>query len=166
MMERKCNKCGIVLNDDNWRNSCRLKHDYICKKCYNERQRKFYENHKEEQRKQSRKNYRKYYSYYQDYAKTHKGNLEKYRLGLRLKVIEKFGGKCANPFNIDHTSFEMEPDYIYCLQIDHVNGGGKKEHNRYKSGTSYLKKVLVDTEGKYQLLCANCNWIKRHRKNE
>jgi hypothetical protein len=29
-----------------------------------------------------------------------------------------------------------------------------------------LKKVLADTTGSYQLLCANCNWIKKSENNE
>jgi len=46
------------------------------------------------------------------------------------------------------------------LQIDHVNGCGYEERKRCKSG-AYLRRVLADTEGKYQILCANCNWIKK-----
>jgi Zn-finger protein len=30
----------------------------------------------------------------------------------------------------------------------------------------YMKNVIADTTGKYQLLCANCNWIKRHEMYE
>jgi hypothetical protein len=118
---------------------------------------RFYHRHKEEIRKKYDKDYYKKY-----YAKNAQ-SLEKYRLELRIQVIEKLGGKCANPFNFPH------PDWCNdwrCLQIDHVNGGGHKEHNKYKSGTSFLKKVLADTKGDYQLLCANCNWIKRFEKGE
>lgn len=45
---------------------------------------------------------------------------------LRQKTIKLLGGKCANPFNIDHSGFEKSEYYIYFLQIDHINGGGKK----------------------------------------
>jgi hypothetical protein len=31
---------------------------------------------------------------------------------------------------------------------------------------AYLKGVLADADGRYQLLCANCNWIKRAEENE
>lgn len=118
---------------------------------------RFYHRHKEEIRKKYGKDY------YSKYYKNQRESLEKYRLELRMKVIEKLGGKCANPYNLDHGEFS---DIKECLQIDHVHGGGKKEHNRYKSGTSYLKKVLADTTGSYQLLCANCNWIKRFREGK
>lgn len=52
------------------------------------------------------------------------------------------------------------------LQIDHVNGGGNKEHAEIKCQARYLRKVLDDTEGTYQILCANCNWIKRMERLE
>ncbi len=53
------------------------------------------------------------------------------------------------------------------LQIDHVNGGGNKERRR--SVDQYYKIVkesIINNEEKYQLLCANCNWIKRYENNE
>lgn len=31
---------------------------------------------------------------------------------------------------------------------------------------TYHLRAIMDTTGKYQLLCANCNWIKRHEKGE
>ena len=49
------------------------------------------------------------------------------------------------------------------LQIDHINGGGVKELKKV-NGTEHTKKVIrsvLNKENKYQLLCANCNWIKR-----
>ena len=48
-------------------------------------------------------------------------------------------------------------DDIRALQIDHINNDGYKE-NRVKM---YHKILRGDTEG-YQVLCANCNWIKRY----
>lgn len=52
------------------------------------------------------------------------------------------------------------------LQIDHVNGGGNKEHKEITNAYCFLKKVAYDTSGSYQLLCANCNWIKRMERRE
>lgn len=52
-----------------------------------------------------------------------------------------------------------------CLQIDHVFGGGVQERKKLGSKARYLK-VLNDQSGVYQLLCANCNWIKRHVNDE
>lgn len=51
------------------------------------------------------------------------------------------------------------------LQIDHINGGGNAERKRLGSGTTYHKHMLKDIS-KYQLLCANCNQIKKHDRSE
>ena len=92
------------------------------------------------------------------------GYMRKYNQKLRLLVIEKLGGKCSNPYSIDHLGFEKEEDYVICLQVDHINGGGNKEFKRIGKSAIY-RKVLKDSTG-YQLLCANCNWLKRFKNRE
>ena len=56
------------------------------------------------------------------------------------------------------------------LQIDHINGGGYTERKLYptnpKKYYSDILKSIKNNEEKYQLLCANCNWIKRFENNE
>ncbi len=58
-------------------------------------------------------------------------------------------------------------DYIRALQFDHINGGGHRER---KNLTKQVSKVVMESflknENKYQLLCANCNWIKKSENNE
>lgn len=52
------------------------------------------------------------------------------------------------------------------LQIDHINGNGKSDRKQFTSQSLYLKHILeVSGEG-YQILCANCNWIKRAENRE
>lgn len=75
----------------------------------------------------------------------------------RNKIIELLGRRCVR------CSF----DDIRALQIDHIAGGGRQD--RIKSGKKYYFLVLgsvVEKENKYQLLCANCNWIKRAENGE
>lgn len=56
------------------------------------------------------------------------------------------------------------------LQIDHINGGGYTERKLYptnpKKYYADILKSIKNNECKYQLLCANCNWIKRFENNE
>lgn len=78
---------------------------------------------------------------------------------LRNNVIDKLGGKCATCGFYDKRA----------LQIDHVNGGGSKERKERKYKGSFHAHVLksfLAKENKYQLLCANCNWIKRFENKE
>ena len=77
------------------------------------------------------------------------------RARVRQRVLDKFGGKCGRCGFSDSRA----------LQVDHVNGGGKRELKNV-TRAAYLKKVLSDTTDTYQLLCANCNWIKRYENNE
>lgn len=56
------------------------------------------------------------------------------------------------------------------LQIDHIHGGGNKEKRELKtrSDSRLFLHILQHTNPKdvYQILCANCNWIKKHENNE
>jgi len=77
------------------------------------------------------------------------------RAKIRQFVIDHLGGKCVKCGFSDTRA----------LQIDHVSGGGKQELSTLKGG-KYYKQVIKDQTGKYQLLCANCNWIKRIENGE
>ena len=85
----------------------------------------------------------------------------RYRRKLRFIVLERLGGKCSNP----HCDFS---DWR-ALQIDHIKGGGCKEL-RSKSQVKYLVMLrdmpIEKLKQNYQLLCANCNWIKRYENDE
>ena len=80
---------------------------------------------------------------------------EKYRhlngaTAYRHMAIDKMGGICNNcGFNNRRA-----------LQIDHIHGGGVAEYRKLGNHKIYRNIALRSTEG-YQVLCANCNWIKR-----
>jgi hypothetical protein len=75
---------------------------------------------------------------------------------LRRDVLEKLGGECSVCGISDYR----------VLQIDHINGGGSQDRKNIGHNHTFLKIVLDDDGSKYQLLCANCNWIKRFENNE
>jgi hypothetical protein len=80
-----------------------------------------------------------------------------WRKKIRDAVLAHLGGKCVR------CGF----DDWRALQVDHVNGNGTKEHAEKKSLTSYYLAVMDTMAGeKYQLLCANCNQIKRYENRE
>lgn len=89
-----------------------------------------------------------------------------YRQKLRKSVVAFLGGRCQSPtcstVNEDGTKGCTDER---CLQVDHVYGDGSKERKELNISAFYLK-VLADATGAYQLLCANCNWIKRYLNNE
>ena len=50
------------------------------------------------------------------------------------------------------------------LQVDHINGGGTEERRHLSQKKVYARVYAHPNE--YQLLCANCNWIKRAEEGE
>ncbi|KKN71855.1 hypothetical protein LCGC14_0417090 [marine sediment metagenome] len=76
---------------------------------------------------------------------------------LRQEVIAHFGSKCV------HCGFS---DWR-ALQIDHINGGGSEIFKTNYCVSTYYKTLLRETPGEnFQLLCANCNQIKRYTNYE
>jgi len=80
---------------------------------------------------------------------------------VRSLVLAALGGKCVRCGFADPRA----------LQIDHVNGDGRAERGapgaRRESTIAYYKRVTLEAgNGRYQLLCANCNWIKRDENKE
>ena len=87
----------------------------------------------------------------------------------RAKIFEILGGRCCR------CGF----DNPLALQIDHIRGGGTmqlltpsqggkaKTQNRRWQYAQVLKSLDSDKAApRYQLLCANCNWIKRYANKE
>lgn len=80
----------------------------------------------------------------------------KYQTSLRLKVILFLGGKC----------FTCGFSDIRALQIDHIEGGGTKLNKTISWSKRYLEILAGKNTVKVQILCANCNWIKRWENKE
>ncbi len=95
------------------------------------------------------------------YKKYYKANTEKRRLVTlrtrqkrRARALLALGGKCVRCGFSDPRA----------LQIDHKHGGGTAA--RKKDSRDAQTEVLRGVVRPYQLLCANCNWIKRAERGE
>ncbi|MBA7709351.1 hypothetical protein ES703_118266 [subsurface metagenome] len=105
-----------------------------------------------------------------DYREKHpdkvkKWNHDRYMKGKHKVAIfrqellnTRFGGKCKQCGFTDWRA----------LQIDHIHGNGYED--KRGRGIEYIKRLLkmddAELHSKYQLLCANCNWIKKYENNE
>lgn len=87
--------------------------------------------------------------YFKKYNKT-------YNADVRQRVIKAYGGKCVKCGFADWRA----------LQLDHINGGGSLESKKGITGRRRNLDALYNVDKKYQLLCANCNWIKRYEMEE
>lgn len=69
----------------------------------------------------------------------------------RMKVIALLGGRCRHCRITDHR----------VLNIDHIHGGGEKERKKILGRQLYLMILNGSLPlSRFQILCANCNWIK------
>lgn len=98
--------------------------------------------------------------YRKNYREARKEYEKIFRQQKKSELFDTMGGKCSRCGFSDYRA----------LQIDHINGDGAKDKElKISNGNPYFKKVLdsfVKKEGRYQLLCSNCNWIKRFENNE
>ena len=71
---------------------------------------------------------------------------------LRAQIISELGPLCAQCGFAD----------VRALQIDHVNNDGYKEKDIGPASWYYtlILRSIKKGEGRYQVLCANCNRIK------
>ena len=77
-------------------------------------------------------------------------------LNRKLLAIEILGSKCVRCGFSDHRA----------LQIDHINGNGAAERNRKNGPNKIYQRVRKGNTTGLQLLCANCNWIKKWENGE
>lgn len=147
---RECVGCLIVkpIEDFHLHSPSKIHRKHLCKQCIAERAAKKAAQDPERMREIYKRRYAK------DWKKRQKLSRDIY-IRYRNEAFVKLGNKCCR------CGFEDER----ALQIDHVNGRGNHEV-RNLSRNAYFKRVIADTEGRYQLLCANCNWIKRAERNE
>lgn len=91
---------------------------------------------------------------------TRRKSARDYNARRRAETVAFYGGKCVRCGFSD----------IRALHVDHINGGGKKERDAGRHGLFDLWKITKDdpvmARATFQLLCANCNSIKRHEQYE
>lgn len=146
----------------------------------------YYENHKEELKAKSRANYhanktkrqaqnkqyrlthkkelackaREYYQKTRDKQRAYKITHERVRSqALKEQIFQLLGDKCVRCNFTDKRA----------LQIDHINGHGGQLLKGICTQKYYRSIIaLPETERRatYQILCANCNWIKKAENNE
>lgn len=99
-----------------------------------------------------------------EYRKRHPEHAKRntfYNMQIRLRLMEVLGGKVCSScgYNKDARA----------LQIDHKSGGGAHEVRSFKGNITMYRVYMKNPElarKKLQVLCANCNMIKRHELKE
>jgi len=128
----------------------------------------YYQKHKIREKESAQKRRLEYPEYMVNWRNKHRERVrelnrisaKKCRNELKNEIFNLLGNKCSNPNCLVIGGCTD----VRCLQIDHVYGNGLKEQKKFYNTFQYYKLVLrkIQSGSKdYQLLCANCNWIKR-----
>ena len=125
-----------------------------------------YQTTKEEReyQREYRANHREHLSgynkeYYANHVLLLRLKTREHKRRLRKELVELLGSKCSKCGFTDWRA----------LQVDHVNGGGLKQRDKLGGNYYMYLQMLIEIKAgskDYQLLCANCNWIKRYERNE
>lgn len=136
------------------------------------KRREYYSTHKEE----SKVSRQKYYSTHKEQIKEalrkwklanpelHRNRLSGYnKKRYRAYQVEVFSHYSNGTMRCAHCGF----DDIRALSIDHINGGGEKARREQGFGDRNYRWLIKNhfPDG-LQVLCMNCQFIKRHTNNE
>lgn len=87
------------------------------------------------------------------------------RFSKNASKRKRFGELREEIFNIlGHACIRCGFSDKRALQFDHVNANGSK-HRKQNGGIGIYRDILNNPD-KFQVLCANCNWIKRFECGE
>lgn len=138
----KKNRERILVANKIWRDSNRDKRRASKKR--------YYQKHKDKWREMNNRRTRERYA-----KKKAEGGIIKKGIGIRNRLLNVLGADCAR---CGYNDFRA-------LEIDHVNGNGRKEMTSFgkpdKMYLFYYRNPIIAKQ-KLQVLCANCNMIKRY----
>ena len=143
-----CRVCNVKLDNINWYKSSQKIRSYICKVCLIK------------WGIGKRKNN-------PDFKKRERLYRKRTRERLKLEALSNYCGgeiKCMNPLCAVNGSMKD----VRALSIDHINGGGTQHRIKLFGGKGnmywWLRKNNYPSG--YQVLCMNCQFIKRHKNKE
>lgn len=105
-----------------------------------------------------------YYNHLDERRKSQARSRRKQIQSLKIEIFEFFGNKCNEPTCAVPNGMKD----LRALQIDHKLGNGYKQREK-RDYLKYYKTILEDLKNgssDYQLLCANCNLIKKVENKE
>ena len=90
------------------------------------------------------------------------------RIVRRRALLEFLGGRCSCQGVDCYHDGPCPVDDERCLQLDHIDGHGADDRRRLglRNVVDYYSQHIDEAREKLQLLCANCNWVKRMANHE
>ena len=150
---KKCPKCRVEKQKSEfYKNKNAIDRiNWWCKQCSKDKEKLDYLKNRKLKLAYAKKNY-------QENPEVHHSRK---RLYYKMAVEETYrllGNKCKR--------CGVEDKRI--LQIDHINGGGRKHHiklnNSWFKFHKDIRESVKNNRNEFQILCANCNWIEAIEK--
>lgn len=147
--------CHVELTEDNCRPSIFKKGSGYCNPCINEWQKRWYRAHPDYAREKRRRYW------------TLDRRLEQRRKTQEFKrqAMDHYSnGKmaCTNPY----AEHDIPYTNVLALTIDHITGGGTLHRKSLRYSSIYQWLVVEGFPKGYQVLCMNCQLIKRSVNKE
>ena len=157
-----CRKChDPLVVSENWAEGGARRKDYICRKC-STKVTKFRRHRKPDINRKACHRY-----WVENKTKLSEAQRKKC-LALKIEVLSHYSGgvpTCANPYG-QH----LEPYRdLRALSLDHISGGGTRERMQGHKRSGWNLCGLLKKRGfpaGYQVLCMNCQFIKREVNGE
>lgn len=87
----------------------------------------------------------------------------------RIDVLSIIGDTCSCDISDCWHNSKCNINDFRCIQVDHINGNGNQDKITFSNNKEmfrYYKNHPDIAKENLQPLCANCNWIKRHKNQE
>lgn len=151
-----CKGCGVKLSTDNWMTSDKNHGRKRCADChrkyFREYSNSYYHSHITQKRKYNTENY--------DKNKAHIRKMKSLNTqNIKLKVIKHYSPdiKCQRCGFSD----------VRALSIDHINGRGAEHRRKFVHNANFYYWIINHGFPSFlQVLCMNCQWIKRRENKE
>lgn len=159
-MNEQCRKCGVKLTLDNRYPYAKHRNSRICKDCDNKRAKQWQVKNKS---KLERYNKKRWQEKKEEMTMRYRPYSRNYRRKLKEQILRHYSSnlKCSG-WNGIECPFHCSD--IRALTIDHINGGGLNHRKKIKcvNGTGFYRWLRDnDYPSDFQVLCMNCQFIKR-----
>lgn len=154
-----CRVCETELKDENWSRRNRDDNRRICRKCESEKTKLFLAAHPDYAKKWREANPDKAHNRKYKINDETRAKIREYHHRLKIEVLTHYGGNPPHCIRCGYADTRA-------LSVDHVNGGGT-QHLRLIGKSHYygwLKKNGYPAG--FQVLCMNCQFIKRSENHE
>ncbi len=172
---KTCRKCNISLGLSNWPKFLQNDHKNICIICYRKYQRQRRQSNPQHFRdlnrnwiNNNRERYMKQHRAYEKlWKKNHIDHVRRKSREWNKKSRNKNRSIVLKHYSPNLICQRCGCNNIHLLSIDHMNGDGAQSRKKLKTSYMIYRHIIKDNFPlNFQVLCWNCQWIKRHENKE